>query len=298
MIITRITGGLGNQMFQCAAGLALALHHDTPLALDVDWFSAEPPPKPHERFALDRFTLDARPAIKSETDRAHGIGLTRIERWSRAIARRLGAPARVQYDGDFSYNPRFLTYSASTYLHGNWQSEKYFTPAAEEVRRSFQLRAAPAPAVAAAAARIRRGPSVCVHFRRGDYVADPVYAREIGTLGLDYYQRALGIARAQAPEATLYIFSDDIEAVAREFSPDGPHEFVREPASTTATDTLHLMSQCDHFIVANSTLSWWAAWLGSAPAKLVIAPDPWFAGGARNGADIVPAGWQRLPRRA
>jgi hypothetical protein len=298
MIITRISGGLGNQMFQGAAGLALARHHGTTLALDTDWFQAEPTPKPHEQFALDRFDFEVRRATPSEIERAHGTGLPLLERWSRGLARRLGAPARVQYDGDFSYDPRFFTHSAATYLHGNWQSEKYFAPAADLVRRSFQRHSPPPPALAELGARIRRGLSVCVHFRRGDYVTDPVYVQEIGALGLDYYQRALALARAAAPGATLWLFSDDIEGVARDFTPDGPHEFVREPPGTAAHDTLWLMSQCDHFIIANSTLSWWAAWLGAAPGKFVLAPYPWFAGGNRNGADIVPERWQRLPRHA
>jgi hypothetical protein len=263
----------------------------------VEWFQTESTTKAHEVFALDRFAFAARLATRREIEHAHGTGLPRLERWARGLSRRLGAPARVQYDGDFSYDPKFFTHCAATYLHGNWQSEKYFAPAADLVRSSFQRRHPPPPGLASLAARIRRSPSVCVHFRRGDYLADPIYAREIGALETDYYRRAIEIIRPHAPDATLWLFSDDIEAIARDFTPDRPHEFVREPPGTAATDTLWLMSQCDHFIIANSTLSWWAAWLGAAPGKTVLAPDPWFAGGNRNGGDIVPERWQRLPRQ-
>lgn len=299
MIITRLTGGLGNQMFQYAAGRALAAARGTALKLDRAWFSAEPTPKAHEAYALDGFALEPVFAPPAEIDAAHGRGLPRLLRWSRGLRRRLGLRVPgVAYDGDFSYAPAFWSHPDGTYLHGNWQSEHYFAPAAAHVRADFAHRAPPPPALQPLLDRITRTPAVCVHFRRGDYVTDATYARENGALSLAYYERAIALVRQRAPAAHLFVFSDDIERIAAEFRPAGPHEFVREPAGTPPHETLRLMRACTHFVIANSTLSWWAAWLATATDKFVVAPDPWFAGNLRNGADIVPAGWHRLPRQA
>lgn len=299
MIITRLTGGLGNQMFQYAAGRALALKHGAELKLDRAWFTADPAPLAHEAYALDGFSLTPAFATPQEIDAAHNRGLPRLVRWSRGLRRRLGLPVPgVAYDGDFSFQPGFWSHPDGTYLHGNWQSEKYFAPAGAAIRQDFAHRTPPPPDLQPILDRIGRGPSVCVHFRRGDYVSNPTYARENGALDLAYYERAITRVRARSPDAKLYVFSDDIERVAAEFNPGCPHEYVREPAGTTPAETLRLMRACRHFVIANSTLSWWAAWLSTAADQVVIAPDPWFAGRLRNGADIVPDHWQRLPRTA
>jgi hypothetical protein len=144
------------------------------------------------------------------------------------------------------------------------------------------------------AKRIKAGPSAAVHFRRGDYVRDKRFNKEIGVLGLDYYERSIAFLRERHPDVTLYIVSDDIEAIEREFTPKGSHVFVRATQPWYAYDQIRLMSMCDHAIIANSTFSWWAAWLNPSPSKMVIAPEPWFAGGQNSGSDIVPATWLRL----
>ena len=222
MIITRLTGGLGNQMFQYAAGLALAHTRRTVLKLDVAWFGAAAGPKAHERYALSSFNLPEQFATEEEIDRRRGVPLTRTERWSAALARalhfyqyarRLERRGHVHYDGVSPFNPVFFEQPDDTYLHGNWQSEKFFTPVADQLRSHFTLRYPAPPAVAALAERIRRGPSAFLHFRRGDYVTDPRYAREIGALGTDYYESAVRHLRADHPDATLYVFSDDIESL-------------------------------------------------------------------------------------
>jgi hypothetical protein len=133
-----------------------------------------------------------------------------------------------------------------------------------------------------------------VHFRRGDYVRNQTFAREIGVLDMDYYHRAVRRLRERSPGAKLYVFSDDIEAVAREFTPTAPYEFVRCVQPWHAHDTIRLMSLCDHIAIANSTFSWWAAWLNPSPTKMVIAPDPWFARSPHDTSDLVPAAWTRL----
>lgn len=306
MIITSLTGGLGNQMFQYAAGLALAEHRRTVLKLDVSWFRADPAYEAHNRYALSCLNITEQFATQEEIDRVRGVTLTTTERWAAALAgavrlkryaQRHAAPANWHQPPTFAFYPQFLEQPDNTYLNGMFQSEKFFAASADLLRLHFSFRYPAPPEVAAMAARIRSGPSAAVHFRRGDYQRNATFAQEIGALDLAYYHRAVARLRAHSPAATLYIFSDDIEGVAREFTPPGPHEFVRCVKPWHAYDKIRLMSLCDHLAIANSTFSWWAAWLNPSPAKLVIAPDPWFDQSPHDASDVVPSGWVRLPRK-
>jgi hypothetical protein len=305
MIITWLTGGLGNQMFQYAAGLALAQHRRTVLKLDVSWYREDPAYEAHNRYALSCFNITEQFATTEEIDRVRGVPLTRTERWSVGFARALrfyryaqrhAGPTNWHKPATLRFYPEFFAQPDPTYLNGMFQSEKFFAPVASLLRLHFSLRYPPLPAVEEMAARIRSGPSAAIHFRRGDYLRNAAFNQKIGVVGPAYYEQAVRLLRERSPEATLYIFSDDIETVAREFTPPGPHVFVRAVASWHPWDKLRLMSLCDHIAIANSTFSWWAAWLNPSPTKRVIAPDPWLAGNPAESADVVPESWIRLPR--
>lgn len=306
MIISWLTGGLGNQMFQYAAGLALAERRRTILKLDPSWFREYPEHEAHNRYALSCLNVTEQFATEEDIDRVRGIPLTRVERWSVALARRLrfyryarrhtSAGHMFQAAHPSRFCPEFLDMPDPCYLSGMWQSERFFAPVANLVRQHFSFRYPPTPPVAEMAARIHSGPSAAVHFRRGDYVGNPTFSRELGALGLPYYRAAVELVRSRHPQATLYIFSDDIEAVEREFDPPGPRVFVRSVEHWNAHDTIRLMSLCDHAIVSNSTFAWWGAWLNPNPAKLVIAPDPWRSGPTAEGDETIPQSWTRLPR--
>lgn len=305
MIITRLTGGLGNQMFQYAAGLALAERRRTVLKLDVSWFREYAEYEAHNRYALSCLNITEQFATQEELDRVRGISLTRTERWSVALAQSLRLRRYVERHAAggcwyrqpmHAFRPEVLDLPDNTYLDGMFQSEKFFSAAANLLRLHFSFRYPPEPAVAEMAQRIASRPSVAVHFRRGDYVRNSDFTRGIGVLDLDYYKRALALVYERSPEATLFIFSDDIDAVAREFTPPGPHVFVRCVQPWHAHDKIRLMALCEHAVIANSTFSWWAAWLNRDPGKLVVAPEPWFANPATNSEEILPATWVRLPR--
>ncbi len=307
MIITSLTGGLGNQMFQYAAGLALAEQRRTVLKLDVSWFREDPQYEAHNRYGLSCFNITEQFATMEEIERTRGVTLTRVERWSVAVARTLhfyryarahAAPTNWHSPPTFAFYPEFLAQPDNTYLTGMFQSEKFFAPAASLLRAHFSFRYPAQPGVEAMAERIRRGPSAAIHFRRGDYARNATFNTQIGVVGPAYYERAVRLLRERSPEATLYIFSDDIEAVAREFVPSGPHVFVRCVEHWHPWDKIRLMSLCEHLAIANSTFSWWAAWLNPSPDKLVIAPDPWFTQSPHDSSDVVPASWVRVPASA
>ncbi|MDP1581743.1 MAG: alpha-1,2-fucosyltransferase [Candidatus Didemnitutus sp.] len=307
MIISWLTGGLGNQMFQYAAGLALAEHRRTVLKLDPSWFRDDPAHAAHNRYSLSCFNITEQFATQEEIERVRGVNLTTTERWSLAVARslrfyryanRYAAPANWHQPPTFRFYPEFFAQPDNTYLNGMFQSEQFFAPVEKLLRAHFSFRYPASPEVAALAAQIRSGPSAAIHFRRGDYVRDQQFNRELGVIGRDYYSRAVQLLRERSPEATLYLFSDDIEAVAAEFRPSGPHHYVRAGAAWHAWDELRLMSLCDHQAIANSSFSWWAAWLNLSPTKLVLAPDPWFAHSEHDATDLVPATWTKLSLRS
>lgn len=307
MIISWLTGGLGNQMFQYAAGLALAEQRRTVLKLDVSWFKERVEYEAHNRYALSCFNITEQFATQEEIDRVRGVALTRTERWTVALARALRlyryanrhmAPTNWHRPPSFNFYPEFFAQPDGTYLNGMFQSERFFSPVANLLRAHFSFRYPPTPEVAALAAQIRSGPAAAVHFRRGDYARNASFNSEFGVIGPDYYHRAIHLLLERSPEATLYIFSDDIESIAREFVPPSPHVFVRSGHHWNAYDKIRLMSLCEHIAIANSTFSWWAAWLNPSPTKLVLAPDPWFANSDHDSRDVVPASWRRLPIRA
>lgn len=304
MIITRLTGGLGNQMFQYAAGLALAERRRTVLKLDVGWFREDPAYEAHNRYALSCFNITEQFATAEEIDRVRGVQLTRTERWSVALARALrfyqyarrhSAPANWHRPPSFRFYPGFFDQPDATYLDGMFQSELFFGQAAELLRRHFSFRYPPSDAVVAMAEQIRSAPAASVHFRRGDYVRNVSFAQQIGVIGPDYYRRAIAQLRAAHPDIALYVFSDDIDAVEREFAPGGKVVFVRATGAANSYDKIRLMSLCQHHVVANSTFSWWGAWLNPSADKIVIAPEPWFSRSENDESDLVPRSWIRLP---
>ena len=303
MIITHLLGGLGNQMFQYAAGLALAHHHRTVVKLDVSWFRKYAEYEAHNQYGLSCFHITEQFATREEVERVRGVRLTRVERLSVSLARRLhfkqyagrfAEPSNHHVPPTFRFYPEFSEQPDNTYLEGMFQSEKFFAPVADVLRLHFSFRYPRLPPVIEMQERINSGPSAAVHFRRGDYVRNPSFNKDIGVLGLDYYHWAVARLRDLHPDVTLYIFSDDMDAVEREFHPDGPHVFVRATQPWHSYDKIRLMSQCQHAIISNSTFSWWAAWLNPRQDKLIIAPEPWFAGGPNDGADVIPDSWSRL----
>jgi hypothetical protein len=193
MIITWLTGGLGNQMFQYAAGLSLAEHRRTVLKLDPSWYRLSAEDAAHNRYALSCFHITEQFATAEEIDRVRGVPLTRTERWAARLARsmrlyqyanRHAGPSNFHRAAEFKFYPGFFDQPDPTYLHGMWQSERFFAPVSDLLRLHFSFRYPMPPAAAAMLARIRAGgPSAAVHFRRGDYSRNAAFNRTIGVVG-------------------------------------------------------------------------------------------------------------------
>ncbi len=137
--------------------------------------------------------------------------------------------------------------------------------------------------------------TVSLHIRRGDYVSNPHTNSIHGTCSLQYYQQALQLIEQKYPKLNLFVFSDDPEWTQAHIQSSHPMVFVNHNGSETAHEDLHLMSLCQHNIIANSSFSWWAAWLNQYPDKIICYPDPWFRGGNLDTSDLCPDSWHEVP---
>ncbi|HKA13777.1 MAG TPA: alpha-1,2-fucosyltransferase [Myxococcota bacterium] len=284
MIITRLQGGLGNQMFQYAAGLRLAAVRQAPLKLDLSLLGARHGQTPRT-YQLDRFRISAQRATPEEVE-ALCAKRPLAARISRRLDRRAAARER-----HFHYDPAVARLPDRSCLEGYWQSERYFADAAERVREEFRFRAELAGRNAELARAIAARAAVSVHVRRGDYAANPVTRAVHGLCSIDYYQRAAEYIAARVRDPVYVLFSDDPEWARAHLDLGGEAIAVGHNGPDDGAEDLRLIGLCRHHVIANSTFSWWGAWLSASPDKIVVAPERWFADGARDTSDLLPAGW-------
>jgi hypothetical protein len=294
MLVVNLIGGLGNQMFQYASAWALASEHGMELKLDISDFHRFPP----RRYLLDHFRVDAviaRPDELAMFDKDSKRFRTATRKF---VARLLGdnrVTGRTVFERGFPWQKIPLDRTIDTLLIGYWQSERYFLSMAHQIRQAFVLRAPPDARTQRLLDDIDRQPAVSLHVRRGDYVSNPVVQKKHGLVGLDYYAAAVAHILALEPQARFYVFSDDLDWVRANLSMAAQAEYVDLNGPDQPHEDLRLMSRCRHHIIANSSLSWWGAWLNPDPAKVVIAPRQWFTPESKRDArDIVPPSWVRL----
>ena len=296
MITVRLSGGMGNQMFQYALGRALSLKHNVPLKLDTTFLDHRIKMplvlRPHfmfRNFDLDVFNIQARIAKPSE-----------ISFWNRPF---LGGKLMLIIDAflrkmaflpgwekKFSFDERVLRLGPNTYLEGFWQSEKYFSEIASIIRDDFTLKNPLPENIKNLADKIKNSDSLCIHLRRmhggGSYHAK---------YDMDYYTRGVEYIKSNNKIDRIYVFSDDIKWCEDNINFDLPTIFVdREYAGKKGEGDLFLMSQCKNFIIPNSTFSWWGAWLSSNPNKIVITPKHWFTNSHISTKDLIPEDWVQL----
>lgn len=294
MIISNLLGGIGNQMFQAACGRALSLRTGQPLKLAVDQFETY---GLHHGYQISKiFTWQ--PELASTADLRELIG------WqSHPLVRKvLGRPAmrawsnrRWANEPHLHFWPGLASVQGPCYLHGYWQSERYFADCAAQIRADFTFTLEPDAADMAILEQMQAAPSVSLHVRRGDYL----HAKNAGLfapIGVDYYRLALAHVRQRVPGARCFAFSDDPAWVMEHLAPlEQPLVVVSHNGGARGARDMRLMAAASHHIVANSTFSWWAAWLNPSPHKIVVAPRQWFADEIRRSSrDLIPPDWVRL----
>ena len=286
MIVSRLIGGLGNQMFQYAAGRALALRRGASFRIDRRAFADY---KTHA-FGLDCFRAELPDAPVDQLPGA--VKESRINRLLRPLLR---SPVRVYAEKAFTFDPAVLSLPDGTYLDGYWQSEQYFADHADAIRADFTVRHAPSAENAHWLGLIAASNSVSLHVRRGDYVTDPSAASVHGTCDLDYYRRAVEHVRSvSGAEPVAFVFSDDPDWVTANLQLPSPMHVVRNNDASTNYEDLRLMTACRHHVIANSSFSWWGAWLDPRADAITVAPRRWFVGGPHDARDLLPERWVRL----
>lgn len=291
LVVVRLTGGLGNQLFQYAAARRLALARRTTLTLDLGWFRHEAPSYPAPRaYELECFRLPARTVSLSPATIARleqGLA-ARVGRWP---SRRIRLPVIQQNEAWDMIDERVLHGPADVMLLGYWQSERYFQDAAETIRAELRLPAAPDARFGQLLEAIESSEAVAVHVRRGDYVSVPQVAERHGTLPPSYYRQAVNlVAERTGADARVFVFSDDPEWAEEHLALELPTNHVGRTDWSAPVD-LRLMASCRHHVIANSSFSWWAAWLAERAGHVVVAPRAWFRD---RSTAIVPPRWMTI----
>ena len=281
MIRIVMLGRLGNNLFQYALGRVLAEKHGVPLVMDGSWFNAEgwgqvkclkdlPGPAAGTVKIVRRCSLGARALLKA----------TGKHYWDYR-----GLPVLRENERDHSFDPGIIAAPADCMLFGYFQSPLYFQGFEDRLRdelstRDLDLENGREPL----AARLRQAGSVAVHVRRTDYAANP----NLDLCGADYYRTAMQRMRDSIPGPRFFVFSDE-PAWAASHLQGADVEYIPHPEHRSPLTDLHLMSLANHHIIANSSYSWWAAWLGKKPGQRVLMPERWF------GHVRVPIEEKRLP---
>lgn len=284
MNIIRMTGGLGNQMFQYALYLKLrSMGREVKMDDRSEYVLANARP-----IMLWVFGSDYQAADQKEINQLTDGNLNPLHR----IRRKLFGRKSLEYqEADCNFDEQVLQRDPA-YLTGYFQSEKYFADIAEQVREAFSfseriwdgLDEKLVKRIKSYKEQIRNTRAVALHIRRGDYLNVPeIYG---GICTENYYAKAVSLMKERVPEAVFYVFSNDPvwakSWVKQQENEKNPMVVIEGAGEDTGYLDLMLMSECRHYILANSSFSWWGAWLGKAKDKCVIAPAVWQNGKAQE----------------
>ena len=294
MIITKLRGGLGNQMFQYAAARRLAEMNRTTMKMDLSFLLDRTPRENfvYRDYQLNLFNIQEKIADPDEADffsgRQSGFFQKSMARFKTGCL--FQKPVHI-HEPHFHFYPELLTAPKNAYLDGYWQSEKYFKDIEDIIRAEFTFIKDLDEKCQSLARKIQSVDSLCVHVRRGDFVANPTH----GTMSVQYYQVGLKCLVDKISSPHVFVFSDDIPWCKQNLVFEIPTFFVGDDyAGEKFGDYLHLMTLCKYFIIPNSAFGWWAAWLSSYPEKIVIAPKQWFQDLRHDTRDVIPDGWIRI----
>jgi hypothetical protein len=290
-IVVRIYGGLGNQLFQYACGRALSIEKRSELILDSSDLK-------HEKlraFELGNFCIPG-----SVKQYAYSEEKKQIPKYHP-----VGAMQRIEYKffwktfsetGLSRYNPDLIRSDKNLYLWGYWQSPRYFSKHASVIKNDLAFRLDNNAEYSDLVNTMLSTQSVAVHVRRGDYASNSNLTTRYGLLGASYYSRAVKEIERRLHDPMFFVFSDDVSAAREIMGSSSRIAYVTTTPRKSGFDDFQLMTTCKHFIIANSTYSWWAAYLGVRDDGVVICPEPWFVDTTVDSTDLIPSSWTRLDR--
>lgn len=287
MIIIKLSGGLGNQMFQYAFGRAFSVKNSIEFKLDISGY----PKQTLRQYKLNNFNIIENLATEEDLKKIknpYGI-LSKIKRviWDQKILRQFHV----------GYEPELFKKQDETYFDGFFQNERYFIDIQEIIRKEFTLKYPMGESAKKSLELIQQSPTpISFHVRRGDYVLDEKTKKYHGGCSEEYYANALKLIKEGVENnISVFVFSDDIEWVKKNIKINARTFYVSNDTIQDFEEIM-LMSKCHHHIIANSSFSWWGAWLNNRSDKKVIAPKVWLARSKdKEHNNVVPNHWIRIP---
>jgi hypothetical protein len=299
MITVFLRGGLGNQMFQYALGLNLAKRNGTGVVFDTVFLNDRFPRREfsYRDFEMDIFSFESRFTLLSRISEkipipglwlAFDLALMKVR--SLLEIRKI-----VREKEEYNLDSEVLKKKGNLLLWGRWQNCRYLSGIEDELRSAFRFRQSLSGKAAKAAEEIGSSNSVSIHVRRGDYVKFESMKAIVGETNLDYYNAAVRYVAERVKQPHFFVFSDDIPWCRENLKFNFPCTFLAEDVGGPKNSFyLELMSLCKHDIIANSTFSFWGAWLNGNPGKIVVAPKRWCADPEMNGRFSLPNGWTKI----
>jgi hypothetical protein len=293
-IYSYLQGGLGNQMFQYAIARALSERYRTSFALNRSWFDVPQANVTSRELQLNLLKIKDVDFISEDFPKKPG----RMKRLLQGIIS--GGPLVYYQKNAFDFDPQLLNLkinvSRDLYLLGYWQGFSYINSIRSNLQKEFQVASNLPDAYQTYLEKIKSTESVMVHIRRGDYVNSPSAAKIHGALPIDYYLKSIDALLESNPNAHFFIFSDDLNWARTALNNGIEKTFIEGAISSdSVVFELQLMKSCKHHIIANSSLSWWGAWLKEDAGGLVLAPSRWVNDGSQNLSNLLPPNWIRMP---
>lgn len=258
-------------MFQYAAGRSLALKNACQFKIDLSGFDTY---SLHNGYELDNFNIIAEIASPKEVQSLAGTQ----SKLAKHLMRRLGMTKNNHFiEREFYFNPNFFQVRQPVYLDGYWQSYQYPKSCETYIRDEFTFICPPNGLNLELFERIKSSNSVSIHVRRGDYLTNPTFSGVHGFVGIEYYQKSIHQVLERIESPSFFVFSDDIEWAKHNLGINNSVCYVSHNTGRSSFQDMQMMSMCEHNIIANSSFSWWAAWLNANPNKVVTAPVNWLA---------------------
>lgn len=295
MIIVRLIGGLGNQMFQYALGRHLSEIHNTKLKLDISGYETY---KYRDTIKYSLWAYNIQESFATEKE----ISYLKYGRYGllKRIADRIMKSQRQTLKSyiiekiKFKFDTEILKLPDNIYLEGSWQNENYFKAIKNILSQEFRVRVPLSGINKRIADEIRRTNSVSLHIRRGAYINDPAASKLHGLCSLEYYKECIDSISEKLLNPHFFVFSDEPQWAHRHLKIKHPVTFVENNNIYKAYEDFRLMTLCRNHIIANSTFSWWAAWLSKYSQKIVFAPKKWFRTVTFDTEALIPEKWIKI----
>ncbi len=287
--------GLGNQMFQYATARSLSMQRNSELYLDTSSYSNIAEGDTVRKFELDIYNIKA--SIASNELLSSVLPEETVRpRYTERLRELFGGGRVWTYtEKHHGFNKNIQHTPKNVYISGWWQSPMYFESIRPILLEDFEPVASLNGANAEYIAKAQADNSISLHVRRGDYVSNSNAASHHGLAPIDYYTKAIEYFKNETASPTFFVFSDDLEWCKANLPLDERAVFVSGNEGDSAYEDIRIMKNCKHAVIANSSFSWWGAWLNDNPNKIVIAPKVWLQDEEANKKiDIIPEGWLRF----